>query len=246
MAQNIYDDPAFFDGYAQLRRSIDGLAGAGEWPRLQTLLPPLDGARVIDLGCGYGWFCRWARGAGAATVLGIDLSERMLERAMHSTADDAIVYLRHDLDTVDLQPDSADLVYSSLTLHYVAELPRLLQQAAEALVPGGAFVCSVEHPTYTAPTNPAWLQLADGSQVWPLDGYSSEGPRTTNWLAAGVQKQHRTIETYVTELLRAGLRLTHLVEWSPTDADLDTYPEWATERDRCPFLFLAATKPLSS
>ncbi|AKQ63230.1 Methyltransferase [Myxococcus hansupus] len=32
MAQNIYDDPGFFHGYSQLRRSKEGLSGAPEWP----------------------------------------------------------------------------------------------------------------------------------------------------------------------------------------------------------------------
>ena len=36
------------------------------------------GLRVVDLGCGFGWFCRWAREHGAASVLGLDVSENML------------------------------------------------------------------------------------------------------------------------------------------------------------------------
>jgi SAM-dependent methyltransferase len=246
MSQNIYDDESFFAAYAQLPRSVDGLDGAGEWPRLRTLLPPMEGARVLDLGCGYGWFCRWAGEAGAAEVVGIDVSERMLQRAASTTNDDGISYRRADLDEVRLTPNSADLVYSSLTLHYLRDLPRLFDEVAAALAPGGTFVCSVEHPTYTAPTNPVWRQGDDGVTVWPLHGYSREGERITNWLADGVRKQHRTIETYVTTLLASGLRLTRLVEWSPSDADVHAHPEWGAERDRCPFLFLAATKPLSS
>jgi len=34
MAQNIYDNPAFFEGYARLPRSVQGLDGAPEWPAL--------------------------------------------------------------------------------------------------------------------------------------------------------------------------------------------------------------------
>ncbi len=41
MAQNIYDDPAFFEAYSKLRRSVDGLAGAAEWPALMALLPDM-------------------------------------------------------------------------------------------------------------------------------------------------------------------------------------------------------------
>lgn len=61
MAQNIYDNPAFFEGYAQLPRSVQGLNGAPEWPALKAMLPDLTGKAVVDLGCGYGWFCRAAR-----------------------------------------------------------------------------------------------------------------------------------------------------------------------------------------
>src|SRR4051812_39456435 len=92
MAQNIYDDPEFFAGYSRLRRSVEGLDGAPEWPALRAMLPPLRGLRVVDLGCGFGWFCRWAREAGAAAVLGLDLSEAMLARARAATADAGVTY----------------------------------------------------------------------------------------------------------------------------------------------------------
>lgn len=76
MAQNIYDNQAFFDGYAQLSRSVHGLDGAPEWPTIRSILPDLHGKKVVDLGCGYGWFCRSAREQNAASVLGLDLSEK--------------------------------------------------------------------------------------------------------------------------------------------------------------------------
>ena len=65
MAQNIYDNPEFFEGYSRLGRSVEGLAGAAEWPSLKAMLPDVRGLRVADLGCGYGWFCRWASEHGA-------------------------------------------------------------------------------------------------------------------------------------------------------------------------------------
>ena len=42
MAQNIYDDAEFFSAYSNLRRSVDGLAGAPEWPYLRAMLPDMD------------------------------------------------------------------------------------------------------------------------------------------------------------------------------------------------------------
>ncbi|MGH7038053.1 MAG: class I SAM-dependent methyltransferase, partial [Stellaceae bacterium] len=86
MTQNIYDDEGFFAGYSRLPRSVHGLDGAPEWPTLRALIPDLRDRAVLDLGCGFGWFCRWARQAGAASVLGIDVSEKMLARAKTETA----------------------------------------------------------------------------------------------------------------------------------------------------------------
>ncbi len=242
MAQNIYDDEGFFSGYSGLARSQKGLEGAGEWPALRGLLPPMQGLRVVDLGCGFGWFCRWAREAGAAGVLGLDLSEKMLAKARDDTADAAIDYRRADLEALSLPAGCFDLAYSSLALHYVEALPGLLAQVHAALGPGGRFVASVEHPIYTAPSQPGFVAAQDGRRVWPLDGYLVEGPRETNWFAPGVVKQHRTIGTYVELLLRAGFTLAALREWGPTDEQIAEHPSWADERERPPFLLLAAVK----
>ena len=119
MAQNIYDNPEFFEGYSRLGRSVEGLDGAVEWPALKALLPELCGLRVVDLGCGFGWFCRWARQQGAAAVLGIDVSEKMLARARATTTDAAITYLKADMECAELPEAAFDLAYSSLALHYV-------------------------------------------------------------------------------------------------------------------------------
>lgn len=246
MAPNIYDNPEFFDGYSQLGRSVEGLAGAAEWPALQALLPDLNGRRVVDLGCGlgcgYGWFCRWARTAGAARVLGLDLSEKMLARAVAATADAAITYARANMEHLDLPEAAFDLAYSSLAFHYVENLNGLLAQIHQALVPGGRLVFSIEHPIYMAPRKPGWHQDDSGHKTWPLDSYLVEGPRTTNWLAPGVLKQHRTMGTTVNSLIRQGFTLTHLKEWGPTDAQIAARPELAGERERPMFLLVSAER----
>ena len=239
MAQNIYDDEAFFAAYAQLPRSVGGLNGAAEWVSIQEMLPDMRGLRVIDLGCGYGWFCRWSAEAGAAQVHGVDLSAMMLERAVADTNDDRITYEQRDLDSLELDPGQYDLVYSSLTFHYLVDLDRLFRQVHASLSPGGAFVFSVEHPILLSPRHQAFVDGPAGHPVWPLDGYLIEGERITDWLAPGVVKQHRTVATYVNTLIGAGFRLDRLVEWGPSDEQIADVPEWATEVDR-PFLLLAS------
>lgn len=242
MTQNIYDDEAFFEAYSRLPRSVQGLDGAPEWPALRALLPALEGRRVLDLGCGFGWFCRWAREHGAAGVLGLDVSERMLGRARAATHDPAIAYVRADLERLDVPAGAFDLAYSALALHYVRDLAGLLARVRAALTPGGTLVFSVEHPIYTAPASPGWSVDAAGRSAWPVAGYLDEGPRSTDWLAKGVIKQHRTIASYVNLLIREGLAISHLGEWGPSEDQVASHPEWANERQRPPFLLVACRR----
>ncbi len=241
MTQNIYDQENFFQGYARLPRSISGLDAAPEWPSLRAQLPARLG-RVVDLGCGYGWFARWARQSGAASVFALDVSEKMLARARVTTVDPAISYERADLEMLELPAGSFDLAYSSLALHYIANLDRLIATVSRAVVPGGAFVFSIEHPLLTAPTVQEWLPHPAGHTIWPLDSYLDEGSRTRDWLASGVIKQHRTLATYLNTLVRHGFVIRHVEEWGPSAADLAAHPEWAKDHQRPPFLLVSARR----
>jgi SAM-dependent methyltransferase len=242
VTQNVYDNSEFFGEYSRLGRSVEGLAGAVEWPALRALVPDLRGLKVVDLGCGFGWFCRWARGQGAAQVLGIDVSEKMLARAESATSDRGITYQKADMEMLDLPEASIDLAYSSLAMHYIEDLGKLLATVHQALVPGGQLVFSIEHPIYMAPSHPEWVVGADGRKTWPVDSYGAEGPRTTNWLAKGVIKQHRTMGTTLNTLIRCGFAIFHVEEWGPTDHQIETNPGLAEERERPMFLLVGARR----
>ena len=150
MKENKYDDPQFFEKYSHMARSAQGLEGAGEWYALQKMLPDFSGKRVLDLGCGFGWHCRYAADHGAAAVIGVDLSEKMLEKARADTFDGRIHYVRGAMEEVDFPPASFEAVLSSLALHYVEELGPVFRRVWDWLAPGGDFVFSCEHPVFTA------------------------------------------------------------------------------------------------
>ena len=245
MTQNIYDNEEFFAGYSRLRRSVEGLDGMPEWPALRALLPDLLGRKVLDLGCGFGWFCRWAREQGASNVVGVDVSEKMLERARIATADPAVTYTRADMEQLKLPPKTFDVVYSALALHYVERLHELMAQVYQSLVTGGVLVFSVEHPIFTAPSQPRWSLDAAGRKTWPVDRYLDEGPRSTDWLAKGVIKQHRTLGTYINMLIGIGFAITQVDEWGPTEDQIAAEPNWANERQRPPFLIIAGSRSRS-
>lgn len=76
---------------------------------------------MLDLGCGFGHHCRWMREQGAASVVGVDLSERMLEHARAMTSDSAIEYRCCAIEDRNLAPAGFDLVTSLLPLPAMAD-----------------------------------------------------------------------------------------------------------------------------
>ena len=46
---NEYENEAFFQQYAEMARSREGLSAAGEWHQLKPLFPPLEGKSVLDV-----------------------------------------------------------------------------------------------------------------------------------------------------------------------------------------------------
>ncbi|KAI9645152.1 hypothetical protein NHQ30_005886 [Ciborinia camelliae] len=146
----------------------------------------------------------------------------------------------------NLKDISECVSYRSLALHYIKNLPALGAQIYKSMKPRGTFIFSLEHPIWTAPRNPDWIKDVEGNDAWPdawaSDSYSLEGPRTTNWLAEGVVKQHRTVSIYITILLDAGLILSAIDDWRPKLEQLQEYPGWARAGHRPPFLLVRATK----
>jgi len=243
MKQNKYDDPAFFANYSQMARSIGGLDAAGEWPAFRALLPDLYDKTVLDLGCGFGWHCRYAREQQARSVVGVDLSEKMIERAREQTNDAAIEYRRLAIEDIDFAAGAFDVVLSSLALHYVERFDLVCWKVHHYLKPGGAFVFSVEHPIFTALAAQDWYYGEHGERLhWPVDHYQEESSRQARFLDQDVVKYHRTIATYVNTLIDTGFTMTKLSEPQPTQELLDTHPEWQDETRRPMFLLIAAVK----
>jgi ubiquinone/menaquinone biosynthesis C-methylase UbiE len=244
MAQNIYDDPVFFAGYQELRTKGTGLNDVLEQPALMRLLPEsLVGLRVLDLGCGFGDFARKARSLGASSVLGIDISARMLEHARQRTNDAAIKYRQIGIEKLELSGEPFDLVVSSLALHYIEDYKAVVHHVYELLNTGGRFVFSVEHPICTALPQQKWIRDENSKPLhWPIDRYHDESARHTHWFVDDVIKYHRTLESYVNGLLEVGFRLTRLEEPRPLTEAVRANPALALHERRPPFLILSADK----
>lgn len=243
MKENKYDDGQFFSQYSQMSRSMDGLKGAGEWHVFQRLLPSFEGKRVLDLGCGYGWHCRYAVEHGAEYVLGIDLSEKMLQEAARRNNSPLIVYRRMAVEDFEFIPDSFDIVISSLTFHYLESFKDVCDKVFACLSEGGSFIFSVEHPVFTAYGSQDWYRDQQGNPVhWPVDNYFREGRRQAVFLGEEVVKFHKTLTTYVNGLIRSGFEIVSLEEPEPDELLLNTIPGMQDELRRPMMLIISARK----
>lgn len=220
--KNEYDNEAFFNEYAKMSRSREGLDAAGEWHQLRPLFPPLEGKQVLDLGCGYGWHCRFSAEQGASKVLGIDLSRRMLEEAKRRCGGSGIEYRLCGIEEYEYPENTWDIAVSNLALHYIEDIGRVFRLVYRTLRPGGEFIMNIEHPVFTAGVGQDWAYDENGEiSCWPIDNYFMPGERKTHFLGCDVLKQHHTLTQILMGLINSGFALEAVEEAEPPEEMLD-------------------------
>lgn len=243
MKQNIYDDTDFFESYGKMPRSVDGLNSAGEWHVLKNMLPDFKGKSVLDLGCGYGWHCIYAKEQGAERVIGIDLSQKMIDKAKENSKNLSIDYYQMPVEDIDFKEEQFDVIFSSLTFHYIENLEAVFRKINRFLKKGGSFVFSMEHPVFTSIAEQDWFTNEDGSRLhWPVDHYQEEGIRQTNFLGHKVIKYHRTVASIINTVINSGFGIQQISEPKPSEEIIEKYAEMKDELRRPIFIMVSAFK----
>ena len=115
-------------------------------PAVLSLLPPVQGKRVLDIGCGPGLYAAWLIEHGAQ-VVGFDISGEMVERARLRVGEQGTFY-QHDFS----QPltfaanSSFDIAVAPLMIHHVTERVTALREVARVLTADGCLIVSTTHP----------------------------------------------------------------------------------------------------
>lgn len=106
--------------------------------KLQRLdLPPLAGKRFLDLGCNTGFYCRWALEQGAAHVVGVDNSARVIEKARAQSP--ATITFR-DTGWDDFPHGRYDVVILLSAIHYARNPRDVVRNIRRSLADGGMLV----------------------------------------------------------------------------------------------------------
>ena len=245
MAQNIYDNEAFFLGYSDIRNSSNSYNNLLEQPLMQELLPDLVGKKVLDLGCGFGFNCVDFVKRGAAKVVGVDISKKMLAVAKDKSASVEIEYINLDMLDISSLSEKFDLIYSSLAFHYIDNFKKLSTDIFALLKSGGQLLYSQEHPIITAPIDDCGSYNKDAlGQVesYTFSNYNQSGRRQFFWIADEVVIYHRPMGEIITTLAQSGFRIEAVLEPTPREEALKALPILAKEFLAPAFMVVKARK----
>ena len=251
--QNIYDNETFFESYKALREKTNSANNLFEKPALFSLLPDLHDKYILDLGCGYGENCLKFAQMGARKVIGVDISEKMLEIAKAENSDPKVEYLNMPMEDISLSNllmpgEKFDIVVSSLALHYVKDYEGLVKKIYALLVDGGYFIFSQENPINTCFTyGTRWTFDENGKKIHAnLSNYSVDGIRESKWFVDGIQKYHRTFSTVINTLVENNFKIQKLLEPYPTEEMVKEnpgkYDQHLDLRHKPDFLLVKAVK----
>ena len=213
------------------------------------LLDATPDLRALELGCGSGHSLRYLAERGARELWGIDLSPVQIGFAEETLRPFAgRVRLIESPMEVDpgVPPDYFDLVFSIYGVGWTTDLPATIALSARYLRPGGCLIVSGEHPAYSC------LEW-NGTQYTVVQSYLTEGAHEhASWKGVPIVIQHRTLGTFIGEVIRAGLQLEALVETplnaaAVTEAEADPARWYSVDRARVmPTTFIIkARKPYS-
>jgi SAM-dependent methyltransferase len=198
-----------------------------ERPAMLALLPDVAGARVLDAGCGDGWYAQQLVAAGAR-VTAVDASARMVEHARRRLGDAAEVRVADLGRPLDFADESFDGIVSALALEHVRDWDALFAELRRVLAPGGWLLFSAQHPTFTGarlPT-PSYLQTERVEEAW-------------GWVGGAVQAfYHRPLSAMVNALADAGFAIDRMDEPLPTDEFRRQRPDDYARLERQPGFIL--------
>jgi SAM-dependent methyltransferase len=244
MSQNIFDNETFFENYKRIRSKPESYNNLIEQPAMKSLLPDLNGKIILDMGCGFGCNCMEFIQMGAEKVIGIDISQNMINTAINMNNDKNIEYIKMNMKQVDELKLKFGFIYSSLAMHYIADFMSLIKKIYNALNYGGILLFSQEHPLVTAPLKgPSWNTDEHGKKVSsPVSDYLKSDERNVKWLNETRQYFHRSFSAIINALTENNFTILQVVEPAPTPEILSVAPHMYDEIHRPTAIIIKAKK----
>jgi len=189
-----------------------------EFPGTTGLIPDVDGQRILDAGCGTGSYTEWLLDRGAE-VVGVDVSEAMLDNAREAVGDRAELHRSTLGNTLDFADEGEfDGVVSALVIDYVEDWDSLFAEFARVLAAGGFVVFSVVHPMDAIDEADNYFETEQYVKEWSVD----------------VPCYRRPLEAMVGPVVDAGFGIDEMSEPQPTAEFAQKRPERYEKESRNP------------
>jgi len=215
------------DEYELFTNDDDSYSNLIEWKTIKSILPDLNDKNIIDLGCGTGRFSFLFEGMNPKSILGIDLSEKMIEIGLNNVKNKkSMVKLIHGNieNLLEIKSESIDFVFSSTTLHYIKDLDNIMKQINRILVSDGICILSVIHPVYSAcypilhenkdlPNEDEWgIKYLDNRKRGYVQPWIEYDSNVNNFLSFSY---HHTMSDYINSMNSAEFQIEKLLEPLP-------------------------------
>ncbi|MDQ6695952.1 MAG: class I SAM-dependent methyltransferase, partial [Actinomycetota bacterium] len=187
------------------------------------LLGPIDGHRLLDLGCGSGRAAVTFARQGAK-VIAVDPSADRLGEARRLAEQEGVRIELHQADLAALAflgADTVDAVFSALALAEVVDLNRVFRQVHRVLRPEAPVVFSLPHPAFTM------LDPMAEDPLRIIRAYDDPSPKRWTSASGDTVDQPRTISEIFTGLTRNNFKVDTLLE--PTAAATGPRSRWFTD-----------------
>jgi arsenite methyltransferase len=109
------------------------------------------GERVIDIGCGPGFLCRSMAAAVGLTggVLGVDISEDLIDFATKHEGSDRVEYRVASATALPVEPEQFDAAVSAQVIEYLPDADAALREMFRVVRPGGrAFIVDTDFDSW--------------------------------------------------------------------------------------------------
>lgn len=203
-----------------------------ERPSTWALLPErLSGLKVLDIGCGSGWYAEQLVKAGAI-VTALDSSARMVDLTQKRLQDRGEVIQANIEQPLNfLKSATFDIILAPLVIHYIQDWPTLMKELARLLKKNGLFVFSTHQPHETY-------------HLFKLDNYFTQQIIQDYWpsLQATVQYYHHTFQDLTESLYQAGFLIERMTEPQPQEGLKQDPKLYALITTHPWFLFVRAVK----
>ena len=188
-------------------------------PNLFRLAAVKKGQRVLELGCGTGFFCRAFAEAGAQ-VVGVDIGRELISKA-ESIANPSVSYRVASADSVPfIASASIDCIIIVLSLQNIENAGQVIKESLRVLKPSGRVLIVLNHPAFRIPGSSSWgwdeknivqyrrLDRDLSEMKAPIQMHPGADPKKITW------SFHRPLQFYFKLFSKNGFSVVRLEEWS--------------------------------